>query len=89
MLFLTILVIGMVSGWIAHWIIDRDAPIDWGYLLFAGLMGSLIGGTIGSLLFTGNFAIRPAGIIGSVIGATIVLALMHLAGEPKSKRRTR
>lgn len=73
MLLLALLVIGLFTGWLAHLILYRDRPTDWGRLLVAGWVGSFVGGLVLSLLFGDGLALRPSGIIGSVIGAVIVL----------------
>jgi len=40
---------------------------------FAGLVGSFVGGLLGSLLSDDGLALRPSGIIGSIVGAVLVL----------------
>jgi uncharacterized membrane protein YeaQ/YmgE (transglycosylase-associated protein family) len=40
--------------------------------LGAGLIGSFVGGLLGSLLFGDGLELRPSGIIGSIVGAIIV-----------------
>ncbi|MFV0462873.1 MAG: hypothetical protein ACK5MP_06740 [Nostocoides sp.] len=37
-----------------------------------GLLGSLVGGLIGSLMNDDGSALRPSGTIGSIVGAVIV-----------------
>ena len=44
-------------------------------LLIAGLVGSVVGGTLFSLLLGEGFDLRLGGFIGSTVGAIIVLAL--------------
>ena len=74
MLILVILVVGMATGWLAQLILGRGTG-NWSEALIAGLLGSIVGGTLGSLLTGGGFDIRGASIAGSVIGAVIVLAV--------------
>lgn len=69
-----LLVWGMAAGWIAQLILGRET--NWGQALIAGIVGSFIGGTLGSLLFDDEFTIRPGGIIGSIVGAVIFLAIL-------------
>ena len=38
-----------------------------------GLIGSLVGGFLGNLIFGGDLDISAAGIVGSIIGAVIAL----------------
>ena len=58
---------------------------------FLGVIGSLVGGLLGYLIFhkdaTDGF-LQPSGIIGSVIGAVIVLLIWTRAGG-RSSMRTR
>lgn len=73
MLILVLLVFGMGAGWLAHLIVSRSRPVNWGQLLVAGLAGSFVGGLLISLLAGDGLALRPSGIIGSVVGAILVL----------------
>lgn len=73
MLLLGILVLGMVVGWLAQLVLDRNAArIDWSKALIAGLVGSFVGGMIASLLAGDGLDLRPSGLIGSFVGAVIV-----------------
>jgi uncharacterized membrane protein YeaQ/YmgE (transglycosylase-associated protein family) len=73
---LAILVLGLFAGWIANLILGGGPrPADWGPLLVAGLVGSFVGGLLGSLIAGDGLDLRPSGIIGSIVGAVIVLAI--------------
>jgi uncharacterized membrane protein YeaQ/YmgE (transglycosylase-associated protein family) len=74
MLILTIIVIGLAAGWIAQLVLSRDTG-NRGEALAAGLIGSFVGGLLGSLLAGDGLNIRPSGIIGTVLGAIVVLAI--------------
>ena len=74
MLILTIIVIGLAAGWIAQLVLSRDTG-NRGEALAAGLIGSFVGGLLGSLLAGDGLNIRPSGIIGTVFGAIVVLAI--------------
>ena len=76
MIILAILVLGLFAGWIANLILGGGPrPADWGPLLVAGLVGSFVGGLLGSLIAGDGLDLRPSGIIGSIVGAVIVLAI--------------
>lgn len=76
MLILAIIVLGFFAGWFANLLLGGGMrPSDWGELLVAGLIGSFVGGMLGSLLLGDGLAIRPSGVLGSIIGAVIVLAV--------------
>ena len=73
MLLLGIILFGMLIGSAAQLIVGRSATGgDWGLALAAGLVGSLVGGLLISLLSGDGLAFRPSGIIGSLVGAIIV-----------------
>ena len=74
MLILAILAIGMASGWIAQLVLRRPTS-NRGEALAAGLLGSFVGGLIGSVVAGQGLALRPSGIAGSAIGAIIVLTV--------------
>ena len=78
MIILFIIVWGMASGWIAHFIVARNEPVNWGELLLAGLVGSFIGGLSASLTAGDGLALKPSGIIGTIIGAVIVLLILQM-----------
>ena len=73
MLILGIILFGMLIGAGAQLIVGRSAKgVDRGLALTAGLVGSLIGGLVTSLISGDGMALRPSGIIGSLAGAIVV-----------------
>ena len=75
MLILAIIVIGLVAGWIAGRVVGSRSAYSPLELFLAGLAGSLVGGTLFSLLLGEGFDLRIGGFIGSTIGAILVLAI--------------
>ena len=73
MLILVIIVIGMAAGWVAQLILGRGT--NWGEALVAGLIGSVVGGLLASLIAGDGLEIRMSGLIGTIAGAVLVLAL--------------
>lgn len=69
------LIVGLIAGAIARFLVPGDDPMGWLGTLALGLVGSLIGGFLGNLLFEGDADISAAGIIGSIIGAIIALLI--------------
>jgi uncharacterized membrane protein YeaQ/YmgE (transglycosylase-associated protein family) len=67
------LIVGFIAGLIARFLVPGADPIGWLGTLLLGLVGSLIGGFLGNLLFDGQWDVTAAGIVGSVIGAVIAL----------------
>jgi uncharacterized membrane protein YeaQ/YmgE (transglycosylase-associated protein family) len=67
------LLIGLVAGAIARFLVPGRDPMGWLGTLALGLVGSLIGGFLGDLLTGGDRDLSPAGLIGSIVGAVIAL----------------
>ena len=66
----------MMIGALAQFILGRDGGrVDWTIAFVAGLVGSLVGGLIFSLIAGDGLALKPSGIIGSLLGAIIVTAI--------------
>jgi uncharacterized membrane protein YeaQ/YmgE (transglycosylase-associated protein family) len=75
-LILAIVLFGLVIGGLAQLILGRlGSSIDWSIAMAMGIIGSLIGGLLSSLLSGDGLALRFSGIIGSLIGAVIATAL--------------
>ena len=73
MLILGILLFGMLIGAAAQLLLRRGGHgINWTTAIVAGLLGSLVGGLLISLLSGDGLALRPSGIIGSIVGAVLV-----------------
>jgi len=67
-------IVGFIIGALARWFYPGTIPMGFWATAIVGMVGSLVGGLIGSMLFRsrdGRF--HPAGLILSVIGALIVL----------------
>jgi uncharacterized membrane protein YeaQ/YmgE (transglycosylase-associated protein family) len=73
-LILGVLVLGLGAGWLAQILLGRGTAID-ARTLAAGLLGSLLGGLVASLLAGDGLQLRLSGILGSVLGAVAVLAV--------------
>jgi uncharacterized membrane protein YeaQ/YmgE (transglycosylase-associated protein family) len=82
MLILAILVFGLAIGWVAQLLLGQGTRPN-GASLFAGLVGSFVGGLVISLVAGDGLDLHPTGIIGSLLGAVIVLAIWGAV----SKRR--
>jgi uncharacterized membrane protein YeaQ/YmgE (transglycosylase-associated protein family) len=67
-------IVGFIVGALARWFYPGTIPMGFWATAIVGMVGSLVGGLIGSMLFRsrdGRFP--PAGLILSVIGALLVL----------------
>jgi uncharacterized membrane protein YeaQ/YmgE (transglycosylase-associated protein family) len=89
MLLLAILVIGLAAGWIADVVLNRRMrPPSWGRVLVFGIVGSLIGGLLISLLAGDGLELRPSGLIGSAVGAIIAMLIDSLVVQrPRQLKR--
>ncbi len=75
MLIIAIILFGMLIGAGAQMLLGRSASgIDWPMAFASGLLGSLVGGLLVSLLSGDGLELRLSGIIGSLVGAVIVTA---------------
>jgi len=67
------IIIGLVAGAIARWIMPGPDPMGWLGTVVLGVVGSLVGGTLLNLLTGGGLELSAAGILGSILGALLVL----------------
>jgi len=74
-IFIAIIVIGLVAGWIANRLVGRGRGYSQLELLLAGVAGSVVGGTLFSLLLGEGFDLRIGGFIGATVGAILILAI--------------
>jgi uncharacterized membrane protein YeaQ/YmgE (transglycosylase-associated protein family) len=69
------IIIGLIAGAIARWLMPGPDPMGWLGTIVLGIVGSLVGGTLLNLLTGGGLELSAAGILGSILGALIVLAV--------------
>jgi uncharacterized membrane protein YeaQ/YmgE (transglycosylase-associated protein family) len=74
-LIIAIILLGMLAGFVARWIVGRTTSSRFSNAeaFAAGIGGSFVGGLLASLVSGDGLAIRASGIIGSTVGAIIVL----------------
>jgi uncharacterized membrane protein YeaQ/YmgE (transglycosylase-associated protein family) len=73
---ISMLVIGLVAGFLARALVPGPDPMGIGATIVLGVVGSFIGGFLGYLLFgkdADEGALQPSGLIGALIGAIIAL----------------
>jgi len=84
------LLVGMGAGWLAWVVLGRNKALkkdrkpNWGALLGLGLVGSLLGGSIGTLLSGEGFSLQLTGMIGSFLGALVVVAIYQNMANRKA-----
>jgi uncharacterized membrane protein YeaQ/YmgE (transglycosylase-associated protein family) len=67
------IVIGLIAGAIARWLMPGPDPMGWLGTIVLGIVGSLVGGTLLNLVSGGGLELGAAGILGSILGALIAL----------------
>ena len=78
------IVVGLIVGAIARFIMPGDQRMGWIMTCLLGIGGSLLAGYAGQLM--GMYAVgQPAGWIASVVGA---LALLFVVGKLRSRTHT-
>ncbi len=75
LLIIAFIVIALVAGYIANFVVGKGKGFEQWELFVAGIVGSFVGGAILNLLIHGNLEIGVSGLIGSILGAIIVLAV--------------
>jgi uncharacterized membrane protein YeaQ/YmgE (transglycosylase-associated protein family) len=75
MIILAFIVIALVAGFIANWLVGGKYKYETWELFVVGIVGSFVGGLIFNLLAGNGFDINITGLIVSTIGAIVVLAI--------------
>ena len=88
-LIVTIVIVGLIAGALARLIVPGRQDLSIPATIALGIVGSLVGGFLGYLIFhkdSQDGFLQPSGIVGSVIGAVIVLLLWLRLGDRRSVR---
>ena len=76
--FLWWIIIGLIAGLLGRLLVPGPQPMGWLLTIVLGLVGSVLGGFVSSLVF-GTDPMKPGfhagGLVMSTIGAVIVLVL--------------
>ena len=73
---LFVLLIGLLAGVLARWLVPGREPGGWLTSLALGIFGSFVGGWMGRLLGVSG-EVQPAGFVMSVVGAVVLLLGYH------------
>jgi len=76
------ILIGLIAGAIARWLMPGPDPMGWLGTIVLGIVGSLVGGTLLNLLFGGGLELAASGILGSILGALIALWVWRRMRSP-------
>ncbi len=82
-----VIVIGIIAGYLARLLVPGPDPMGFFATVLLGIVGSFVGGILGSLIFQGELTFAPSGIIASIIGAIIVLLIYRFATRRGGGRR--
>ncbi len=86
-LILTIIIVGAIAGFVARLLVPGRQHLSILGTIALGIVGSLIGGLLGYVLFhkdADDGLLQPAGIIGSIIGAVIALLIWQMSQRRSS-----
>ncbi|HVR32663.1 MAG TPA: GlsB/YeaQ/YmgE family stress response membrane protein [Acidimicrobiia bacterium] len=76
---LWLLLIGLIAGALARAIVPGPDPMAWWQTIVLGVIGSFVGGFIGSLLGDGDITdLNTSGILLSVVGAVVALLVYRM-----------
>jgi len=75
MIILGFIVIALVAGFVANWLLGKSRHYENWELFVVGIVGSFVGGGIFNLLAGQGFNLHWTGLVGSIIGAIVVLAV--------------
>lgn len=80
MVLLSWLVVGLLAGAVARFLVPGRDPMGCLGTILLGVVGSFVGGFLWTLIQFHQVELRPIGFIGSVAGAVVVLLVRRLAG---------
>ncbi|WP_019144988.1 GlsB/YeaQ/YmgE family stress response membrane protein [Aeromicrobium massiliense] len=79
------IIVGLIAGFLARAIVPGKDSMGILATIVLGMVGSFVGGLLGSLISGDGIDFSAAGIIGSIVGAIIVLiAYNAFTGKKKS-----
>lgn len=86
---ISMLVIGLVAGFLARAIVPGPDPMGIGATIVLGIVGSFVGGFLGALIFHKDADegwLQPSGLIGAVIGSVIALLIWRRVNHSHDAR---
>jgi uncharacterized membrane protein YeaQ/YmgE (transglycosylase-associated protein family) len=81
---ISIIVVGFLAGLIARAVVPGDDSMSLVATTALGIVGSLVGGLLGYVLFgadRSSGAFQTSGLVGSIIGAIIALLVVRMVGR--------
>jgi uncharacterized membrane protein YeaQ/YmgE (transglycosylase-associated protein family) len=78
-----LIVLGLIVGLVARLLVPGKQPMGWVATALLGIVGSYVGGTLGSIVFPPHqFDIHPPiqhSFLGALVGAVLVLLIYKFA----------
>jgi uncharacterized membrane protein YeaQ/YmgE (transglycosylase-associated protein family) len=74
-LLVSLLLVGIVAGYLGRLLVMGPDPMGFWATVLLGIAGSLLGGTVGSLIFTGRLGIHFGSFLLAIPGAVIALLI--------------
>lgn len=81
------ILVGLIAGAVARLVVPGHLDIGCIGTILLGIVGSFVGGTLGSILFDEDFDLEAAGLLGSIIGAIIALVIYQGTTGRRGRRR--
>jgi uncharacterized membrane protein YeaQ/YmgE (transglycosylase-associated protein family) len=75
------IIIGIIAGYLGRLLMPGKQKMGFVATAVLGMVGSLVGGVLGSLIFEGDLDLSAAGFLGSIVGVLIVLFIMERMGK--------
>lgn len=72
---LWLLVVGLIAGFIARFLVPGPDPMGLLATLVLGVIGSFVGGLILAFVTEGELVLTAAGWLGSILGAVVALLI--------------
>ena len=85
---IVLIIVGLIAGFIARAVIPGKQSMGILATIVLGIIGSLVGNLIASLVFEPHeFKLGTSGIIGSIVGAIVVLGIYVMATNKRGVTR--
>ncbi|MFA9428663.1 GlsB/YeaQ/YmgE family stress response membrane protein [Egicoccus sp. AB-alg2] len=81
------IILGIVAGYLGRLIMPGRQKMGFVATAALGMVGSVVGGVLGSLISGEGLALGTAGLLGSIIGVLIVLFVAERVGRGDSTDR--
>lgn len=77
------IVVGLIAGALARFLVPGRDPLGCLGTILLGMVGSLVGGFLANIVFGGRTDLTRSGLIGSVVGAILILLVLRLVRGPR------